>query len=193
MMLEYADSVAQGVVDVLARAPKDLQSQIGVIAFTLRFAEPDPRHQLLVVSADVGDPGADRDWRPSAYALPTLGVVGDPTTDPTRAAGWRALQERDESWDAAAGVAVRPGMPPAPATALEGIRTYYVGMLPYVARYTRRRLKRRAGWRGPWTMLAVTDFLWDDVYAMSQEVNDAPLPPSAKTYLTERSENRAGL
>jgi hypothetical protein len=193
---DLAEAVGRRTVEILSRVPAAQQADVSTIAFVVRWAESDPRHQVVEVAADVGD-DVGRSWRPSAFAFPSLGRFGDPADEDAQVAElWAALNQRapDGSWDRAAGTSPPPAEPSGGGMQpLELLRGRYLDELAHGARRVRRRLRRRAGWRDQWTMFVVSDQAWDQAYAASELVNDGPLPDGLVDYLTRRDEGAVGL
>jgi hypothetical protein len=175
-------------VELLDRVPKRHQAEVSVIAFVVRWAEDDPRHQVVELAADAGEE-AGRRWQPSAFAFPSLGRFGDPRDeDPAIANLWAQLNEQNapDRWSAAAGTSPGWTNPDGTLTPLAVLRGRYLAFVPHCARRVRRRLRRRVGWRDQWTMFEVTDAEWDQVHPGSELVNDGPLPPGLSDYLGRR-------
>jgi hypothetical protein len=192
---EIPELMARRAVAVLDCVPKERRAEVSVIAFVVRWAEADPRYQVVEVAADAGTEAGTR-WEPSSFAFPALGAFGAPDEENAELARlWAAHNERvfAERWSAAAGTTPSWTNPDGTLTALALLRGRYVAYMSHCARRVRRRLRRRVGWRDEWTMFTVTDAVWDDVYPASQLVNDASLPDGLQQYLFARSDGAAGL
>jgi hypothetical protein len=191
---ELWDAIGRRSVGILDNVPKDQREAVTVVAFVVRWAQSDPRHQVVHVAADVGE-DAGRDWAPSAFAFPDLGSFGDPLEDPLVADLWMRLNEEggDDVWSTAAGTEPEWTDADGRPTSLTVLRQAFLALLPRGAARARARLRRRAGWGDEWTMFMVSDATWDQIYPGSASVNGGPLPPGLEDYLSQRSDGRAGL
>lgn len=194
MIKGLAQAMGDRAIGIVSRVPEARRADVSVIAFVVRAAAADARHQVVEVAVDVGD-SEDRCWQPSAFAFPNLGSFGDPADDALTAKTWSNMNKRynAERWRAAAGMVPARHDAADRLTPLTSLRGLYLSVVPHCARLVRRRLRRRVGWRDQWTMFVVTDAAWDQAYPASELVNDGPLPPRLVDYLALRYEGAVEL